>query len=133
MNQSNSISKVSQLKRLYLAYYEDVPVQKYAAQAIGRDEDTIIRWKNEDTVFAEAILKAKAKFIRKRVLATKAEFALERIMGSVFSPPSQIKLSASIAPSKDLIPQNQHLIDLSVDYLMEATKRQETKVIEGGL
>lgn len=72
------------LKSQYLAYFEDVPIQKYAAMAIARDEDTIIRWRKDDPAFADAVQMAKANWIRKRVIATKAEFALERLEASVF-------------------------------------------------
>jgi hypothetical protein len=67
----------TELKAQYLKYFEDVPIQRYAAMAIGRDEDTVIRWRTEDLAFAEAVQRAKAEWIRKKMLAVKAEFALE--------------------------------------------------------
>jgi hypothetical protein len=79
-------AKTKQLKQEYVKYFEDVPVQKYAAMAIARDEDTIIRWRKEDTTFADAVQRAKASWIRKKVIASKAEFALERLENEVFSP-----------------------------------------------
>lgn len=72
------------LKDEYVKYFEDVPVQKYAAQYIGRDEDTIIRWKHTDTQFADRIKKAESKWVRRKLLKTKAEFALERLQASIF-------------------------------------------------
>jgi hypothetical protein len=72
------------LKKQYIDYFEDVPIQRYAAMAIARDEDTIIRWRKEDADFADAVQMAKANWIRKKVLATKAEFALERLDKEVF-------------------------------------------------
>ncbi len=81
-----SSAEVIKLKNDYVNYFKDVPVQKYAAMFIGRDEDTIIRWKKEDSEFADAVMKSKAEWIRKKVLATKAEFALERLASEVFSP-----------------------------------------------
>lgn len=91
------------LKQEYVKYFEDVPVQKYAAMAIGRDEDTIIRWRKDDPDFAEAVLKAKAEFIRKKVLATKAEFALERLEREVFSPQLTITHQAELQDTRDKI------------------------------
>lgn len=79
------VDKQDILKQEYVAYFADVPVQRYAAMYIGRDEDTVIRWRKEDPVFAEAIQRAKAVWIRKKLIATKAEFALERLEKSVFS------------------------------------------------
>ncbi|MDB5162109.1 MAG: hypothetical protein JWM52_617 [Candidatus Saccharibacteria bacterium] len=79
------MANLSLLKQQYIEYYEDVPIQKYAAMAIGRDEDTVIRWKKEDTSFADAIKRAHAQWVRKKVIAVKAEFALERLQKEVFS------------------------------------------------
>ena len=39
---------IAQLKAQYLKFYEDCLVQKYVAQSIAKDQDTIIRWKTED-------------------------------------------------------------------------------------
>lgn len=91
------------LKQEYVKYFEDVPIQKYAAMAIGRDEDTIIRWKKEDTDFADLIQRAKAEWIRKKVLATKAEFALERLEREVFSPQLTITHQAELQDTRDKI------------------------------
>jgi hypothetical protein len=84
-----------ELKNEYIKYYQDVPVQRYAAMFIAKDEDTIIRWRKEDSDFADAVLKAKAEWIRKKVIATKAEFALERLEKSVFSQNSTIEVEVS--------------------------------------
>lgn len=89
------MSKIDELKEQYIEYYEDVPVQKYAAMAIARDEDTIIRWKKDDQEFADAVNQAKARWVRKRVLATKAEFALERLEKSIFSQSSTTHIETS--------------------------------------
>lgn len=78
-------AKIGKLKKAYVAYYTDVPIQKYAAMAIARDEDTIMRWRKEDPNFAYAIQRAKAEWIRKKFLEAKAEFALERLEREIFS------------------------------------------------
>ncbi len=83
---------INELKQSYVKYYEDVPVQCYAALYIGRDEDTIIRWRKEDSSFAEAVQRAKAEWVRKKVIATKAEFALERLEKSIFSQHSNVEI-----------------------------------------
>jgi hypothetical protein len=62
-----------------------VPIQKYAAQFIMRDEDTIIRWKAADKDFADRVKRAEAEYIRKKLLETKAEFALERLFKQAFT------------------------------------------------
>ena len=89
-----------ELKARYIEYFKDVPVQKYAAKYIGRDADTIIRWRKEDVIFADAIEKSFAEWVRKKMLATKAEFALERLEREVFSP----KVALDINQKLDVIP-----------------------------
>ncbi len=46
---------IATLKDKYIEYYRQLPVQRYAAMSIGRNEDTIIRWRSEDAEFAERV------------------------------------------------------------------------------
>jgi len=122
-------ANVDELKQRYVKYFEDVPVQRYAAMYIGRDEDTIIRWRQEDRAFAESVQRAKAKWIRKRVIATKAEFALERLEKSVFSEKSTVFVEQSpydkAIASSTINPNNPKWLAISqqiTDQLMEETK-----------
>lgn len=80
--------QIDKLKDEYIRYFEDVPIQKYAAMYILRNEDTIIRWKNSDKEFAYRVDQAKAKWVRKMLIKTKAEFALERLEKQLFNSPS---------------------------------------------
>jgi hypothetical protein len=124
--------RIKQLKQEYIEYFEDVPVQKYAAMAIGRDEDTIIRWKKEDEDFADAVQRAKAEWVRKKVLATKAEFALERLEREVFSQnlpeiKGQDKYTQYVQ-NNIIDPNSSHskkLVEASLTALMQATKRKK--------
>lgn len=98
--------RTAALKAQYLQYYADVPVQKYAALAIGRDEDSVIRWRREDREFADAVKRAKAAWIRKKVLATKAEFALERLEYEIFgSKSSNLGLTVNLPAPLIYIPK----------------------------
>lgn len=119
------INTLSDLKATYINYYEDVPVQKYAAMAIGKNEDTIIRWRQQDQAFADAVEKAKAGWVRKRVLATKAEFALERLEKSVFAAQAtELKVEASLELACDPnTPDNKVLVDQMLTVLMKETSR----------
>ncbi len=92
---------IPKLKQEYVEYYRHVPIQKYAALAIARDEDTVIRWKKSDKKFADAVKRAQAEWVRKKVLASKAEFALERLESEIFSKRSSSTSSYS-DPFKDL-------------------------------
>jgi hypothetical protein len=87
---------IEALKQEYVDYYRDVPVQKYAAMAIGRNEDTIIRWRGADPAFADAIKRSKAEWVRRKMLAVKAEFALERLEKGIFTPREEVLVEQPI-------------------------------------
>ena len=38
------------LKEKFLEYYKDLPLQKLAAESIGRSEDTITDWKKVELI-----------------------------------------------------------------------------------
>jgi len=121
---------IGELKEEYVEYYADVPVQKYAAMSIARNEDTIIRWRKEDPDFADAVQRAHATWVRKKVLATRAEYALERIEKEIFSERSTVKLETSaydryvqentIDPNT---PQSKQLAKETLDILLARSKR----------
>ena len=83
--QKKDAATIAQLKEDYLKYFSDCPVQRYAAQYIGRNEQTIIEWKNNDESFANAVQKAEADYLRKRLLKTQASFQLERLFKDLFA------------------------------------------------
>lgn len=123
---------IDELKDHYIQYFVDVPVQKYAAMFIGRDEDTIIRWRKEDPDFADAVQRARAEWVRKRVISAKAEFALERLEKELFapaeSPATQVSIYAqaveSIQARDPNTPDNKLLVDETLTLLMEKTRRK---------
>lgn len=82
--------RIKKLKVKFLKYYGQLPVQKLAAQYVGRNEDTIITWKNKDPEFAESMENAKAKWALKNSKKVRSkEWLLERVIKSHFSPPTQ--------------------------------------------
>lgn len=99
---TQGLETINRLKERYLEYYADVPIQRYAAMSIGRDEDTIIRWRKADQQFTDSINQAKAEWVRKKVLLTKAEFALERLEKSVFGPKSSVEITAPPSHAYDV-------------------------------
>lgn len=117
---------ISQLKTDYVKYYGDVPVQKYAAMFIGRDEDSIIRWRKEDPKFADAVQRAKAEWVRKKVIVTKAEFALERLEKEIFSPAAIVEVPhpTYLEPVDPNAPEHKSLVDEFTEFMMEKTKRK---------
>lgn len=73
------------LKQKFLEYYAEVPIQKYAGAYIGRDEDTISRWKQEDADFADQIELKKAEYLRQNLKEVKSkEWILERLFKDHF-------------------------------------------------
>lgn len=118
--------KVARLKDSYIEYYTTTPIQRYAAMFIGRDEDTVIRWRREDTDFAERVQMAHATWIQQRVAKVKPEFALERLEKLIFSPNTVVEMQSqvSLVPIDPNTPSAKELTQKSLDILMELTKRK---------
>lgn len=85
---------IARLKEAYVEYYEHVPVQKYAAMAIGRDEDTIVLWRKHDKDFSDRVDQARALWVRKKAAKVRAEFALERLEKEIFAERKEVKVDA---------------------------------------
>lgn len=111
---------ITDLKAQYIKYFEDAPVQKYAAMSIKRDEDTIIRWKNEDKAFADQVEQASAEFVRKLVIASKAEFVLERMFKDVFTPAQPVCMNCRVNPIEKL-KESKDTVDSFAEYMMKIT------------
>lgn len=82
--------KTKPLKEKFIEYFKQLPSQKLAAAYIGRNEDTISRWKGEDQEFADQIEMAKAEWALKNVRSVRSkEWLLERMLRDTFKPPTQ--------------------------------------------
>jgi len=80
------VDEIKEKKVLFLECYRKLPNQKLAAGFIGRDEDTIIRWKDEDKEFADAVIKAKSEWaLEKAGRVRSPEWLLERVLKDDFS------------------------------------------------
>lgn len=74
------------LKDKFLEYFEKLPIQKLAADYIGKAEDTITNWKKEDKEFSDQIAKAKSEWALDKVGKVRSkEWLLERIMKDHFT------------------------------------------------
>lgn len=102
----------AELKQKYLSYYKDLPVQKYAAMYIGRDEDTIIVWKKQDSDFSDAVQGARAEWVRRKASKARVEFALERLEKEIFAERKEIKIEEDTV---DKILKGFGLLDASKD------------------
>lgn len=93
--------RIAELKLKFLEYYRDLPLQNLAADSIGRDDDTISRWKAKDSEFAEQIRIAKADWAKKNVKGVRSkEWLLERVMRDNFAQRTEV----TGKDGKDLIP-----------------------------
>lgn len=134
-NKTEQLDKTSILKKQYVEYFEDVPIQKYAAMFIGRDEDTIIRWRKSDTDFADAVMKSKANWIRKKLISAKAEFVLERLEKELFNklePPQEVSTYNQYISSHTIDPNSpsaKELSDKVMKILMDETRVKSSSII----
>jgi len=110
--------RIAAEKVKFLEYFADVPIQKYAAMYIGKSEDTISRWKGEDTEFADQIEAKKAEYLRKgvkRIRIGDPKWVIERIYKKEFSPRRELTGAEGnrLLPSviKDLETDHEKLAD----------------------
>src|SRR5215210_2824766 len=89
--------RIARLKQEYLEYYRELPVQKLAAAAIGRDDDTIIRWRGQDSEFAEQVQQARAAWALKKTKRVDDTWLLERVLREEFSP----RVEVAVIPGQE--------------------------------
>lgn len=82
---SKHARQLSELKRRFLDYYSKLPIQKLAAEYIGKDEDTITNWKKNDKKFSDQLGIAKSEWVLNNVSKVKKiEWLLERLVKEHF-------------------------------------------------
>lgn len=90
--QTNEQKRIAEMKIRYIEYYRDLPVQKYAALYIGRDQETIINWRKADLEFSNKVDQARAEWVKKKASKAKVEFALERLEKSIFKESKEVEV-----------------------------------------
>lgn len=80
---------IATLKQLYIEYYRDVPVKRFAAQFIGKDEETVRAWTENDPEFKAQVSEAESQNVKKIIPKTKPEWRLERTFPDVFGEKKQ--------------------------------------------
>lgn len=94
---TNGSRRISNLKQRFLEYYKKLPIQKLAAEFIGKDEDTIIRWKNNDKNFADRVASAKSEWALSKATSVKSsEWLLERILSEHFKEKKEVDSKVNI-------------------------------------
>lgn len=78
------LKKIEVLKNIAIAAAESVYNYKLIARSIGRDEDTLIKWRAADTDFADKLEEARVRFLEKNIRASRPEFLLERLEPDIF-------------------------------------------------
>jgi len=89
-------------KDKFVAYFREVPVQKYGAMYIGVTEQTIINWLKEDVVFFNQVQEARADWVKKKASQVKAEFALERLEKDIWQEQKVTKVELT-DPRKEIL------------------------------
>lgn len=64
------------LKEKFLEYYSKMPIKKYAAYSVGRDEDTILIWQKDDSDFSDRIKILKADYLLNKANRLPATFII---------------------------------------------------------
>ena len=96
--------EIQRLKVEYLKYYSELPIQKLAAESIGRDEQTIIRWRKQDENFDNQTKNAKSAWAMKNSKGVKSkEWLLERVMKDHFSPKTNLDITSGGKPLDQII------------------------------
>lgn len=81
----NYTNQLSEIKKKFLKYYREIPIQKLAAKYIEKDEDTITNWKKRDPVFSDQLGRAKSEWVLEKVSQIKdSRWLLERITPEYF-------------------------------------------------
>lgn len=78
------LDQLSEVKKSFLKFYRKLPIQKLAAEYIGKDEDTITNWKKNDQTFSDHLGRAKSEWALEKADKSKPQWLLERIIREEF-------------------------------------------------
>ena len=100
MKRSKTIKRskeLAKLKEKFLDYYRKLPIQKLAAEFIGKDEDTIINWKKKDKLFSDRLASVKSEWALNNVGKVKrAEWLLERLLSEYFVEKKEVDSNVNL-------------------------------------
>lgn len=82
--------KIARLKEEYLRFFSDLPVQKAAADFIGRDVTTIQGWARDDDEFKANVSRAKAEWAKKNHRRIKPDNLLARLYDDLKPVPQEV-------------------------------------------
>jgi hypothetical protein len=76
--------EIEKLKAIAVAAAETVYHYKLIGRAVGRSEDALRVWRDEDEDFSARLEQGRSRFIEKNMKAAKPEFLLERLEPELF-------------------------------------------------
>lgn len=84
------------LKDIAIAAAEMVYHYKLVARSVGRNEDTLINWRKNDSDFSDKLEEARHRFIQKQIKSARPEFLLERLEPDIFKERKAVEESGTI-------------------------------------
>lgn len=90
------MDKNKELKKKFLEYFSQLPVQKLAAGFIGRSEDWVADQKKDDEEFANQISLAKSAWALKKTRNVNKQWLLERLMNDHFGEKKKYELEGEL-------------------------------------
>jgi len=82
--------EIAELKETYLRFFSEFPVQKAAADFIGRSPATIQDWQNNDPYFSAAVSRAKAEWAKKASRRVRPDNLLANLYDETKPPKQEI-------------------------------------------
>lgn len=73
---AREVANIARLKEKFLSYYAKMPIKRYGAYYVGRDEDTILLWEKNDSEFSERIKELKAEYLLQKAKTLRSEFII---------------------------------------------------------
>lgn len=89
------LARQAKQKQDIIAYYTEMPIYKYAANAVGIDEDTLLIWRKADKEFSDNLKRAKSEFVRKHGRRVKSEWILEKVDREIFGDNKTLTLNVA--------------------------------------
>lgn len=81
------------LKEKVLIFLSEFPFYKWAAKSVGRDEDTLILWRNEDKDFSERCEIAKSEAMKRLGRRATPDFMLKNADPETFKDKKEMEVS----------------------------------------
>ena len=92
--------EIANLKETYLRFFSEFPVQKAAADFIGRDVTTVQGWARDDAKFQADVSRAKAEWAKKASRRVRPDNLLANLYDET-KPPKQ-EIEQTVTDSREL-------------------------------